>query len=240
MMRKILLIPVVPLVFLMTVSIASAVAADPYYRWASIPSVTCTTNGGNIEVLMASQPVQWDLPVDAQITLHYLANGVEYFLPSIPYDAPDGSGSMVYGPLLATFAISYPITFEFRMLTWIGGEVVYQSSYFAVCAADGAGTPSVANQVVLRSMPICLVPLPTTAVQGRLAQTTPTYAVASLDTPTTIMLPAGTAWYVIAGESGFYRLWIACGATPLWVPASVVTPNYDAPWNGAPLPASGA
>jgi hypothetical protein len=36
-------------------------------------------------------------------------------------------------------------------------------------------------------------------------------------------------------DSGMYtKVVFACGY--YWVPTSVIGPNYDSPWNGAPLP----
>jgi len=50
------------------------------------------------------------------------------------------------------------------------------------------------------------------------------------------VLPAGkTAWVLGQDASGqFYKIVWTC--TMLWVPVSTMGPNFDAVWNGAPLP----
>jgi hypothetical protein len=56
---------------------------------------------------------------------------------------------------------------------------------------------------------------------------------------TDVVVRAGTSWWIIDTAPGYYRIWITCDATPVWVPSFLMTPNYDEVWNGAPLPPAG-
>lgn len=82
----------------------------------------------------------------------------------------------------------------------------------------------------------CTYPLPPNAVQGRVMVTL--FALYDPDPGaiTDVVIPAGTSWWITDTSLGYYRIWIACHATPVWVPAFLMTPNYDEVWNGAPLP----
>ncbi len=107
------------------------------------------------------------------------------------------------------------------------------STYVAVTSATVTTT---ASSTPLPSEPLCTTPLPVGAVQGRLIST-----VRGLHSPdprstTDVFLPAGSSWWIIDTAPGYYRLWIACEATPVWVSAFLVTPNYDDVWQGNPLP----
>jgi hypothetical protein len=82
----------------------------------------------------------------------------------------------------------------------------------------------------------CTYPLPPNVVQGRVMVTL--FALYNPDPGaiTDVVIPAGTSWWITDTSLGYYRIWIACHATPVWVPAFLMTPNYDEVWNGAPLP----
>ncbi|GEM_PF-2178121 len=83
---------------------------------------------------------------------------------------------------------------------------------------------------------LCLVTLPVGAVQGRMKASALAFWAPDPSTMTTVLLPAGSSWFIINEENGFYELWIACQANPVWIPIELLEPNYDAVWQGAPLP----
>jgi hypothetical protein len=56
------------------------------------------------------------------------------------------------------------------------------------------------------------------------------------DATTNVTVPEGTAWWIVGAQNGYYELFISCPANYVWVPASSMGPNFDPPWNGAPLP----
>lgn len=84
----------------------------------------------------------------------------------------------------------------------------------------------------------CRYPIPFTSVQGRVLITTLAFHEASLDATTDVVVAGGTSWWIIGAQNGFYQIWIACYAQPVWVLASNISPNFDVIWNGASLPSS--
>jgi hypothetical protein len=124
---------------------------DPYRRWISPKSYSCTDVGGHIDVHLTDQNVEFNnLPVDAQYTINYIDNGVN--TPSGPFTVEQTSGTKNYGSFTETFP-SYPLTFDFRLDTLIDGVVVYQSNLHIACAADTTGTVSATNVVVTATTP---------------------------------------------------------------------------------------
>lgn len=82
----------------------------------------------------------------------------------------------------------------------------------------------------------CLSSIPSGSVQGRMLETVAAVYEPSSGAETNVVIPGGTAWWIIGADDGYYKLFIACPGNPVWVPASSMGPNYDPPWNGAALP----
>ncbi len=219
---------------------------DQYRRWLDDgKTFTCTDMGDHIQVTLSNQDVEFsNLPADAEFTLNYIDNGVN--TPSGPYVVEQTSGTRAYGAFAESIFTPYPVTFEFRMDTIINGVVVYQSSLVVNCSADSSGSPTIVNVPYSTGGSSggatggCATPLPDGSVQGRVAATVNALYEPRADATTNVVLPAGSSWWVIGAQGGFYKLWIACNAAPVWVSAGALSPNYDPPWNGAPLPDAGA
>jgi hypothetical protein len=86
--------------------------------------------------------------------------------------------------------------------------------------------------------PACPYPLVMGAVQGRMISSTIALWEPNAGSTTDVIIPVGSSWWIIDVAPGFYRLWIACEAQPVWVSAFLMTPNYDSVWQGQPLPGS--
>jgi hypothetical protein len=82
----------------------------------------------------------------------------------------------------------------------------------------------------------CLSSIPSGSVQGRMLETVAAVYEPNSGAETNVVIPGGTAWWIIGADDGYYKLFIACPGNPVWVPASSMGPNYDPPWNGAALP----
>ena len=80
------------------------------------------------------------------------------------------------------------------------------------------------------------IPIPSTAVVGAFTQTTPVYWAPGKMTDPVVSIEAGkTAWVLGLDATGqYYKIVWVCDL--LWVPVNTIGPNYDAVWNGAPLP----
>ncbi|MEP7291626.1 MAG: hypothetical protein ABI835_07570 [Chloroflexota bacterium] len=76
--------------------------------------------------------------------------------------------------------------------------------------------------------------------QGRMLSTVDALYEPIAGSTTGVIIPAGSAWWVLGAKDGYYEIWISCDADSVWVPADSIGPNYEQPWNGAPLPSSGA
>ncbi len=81
-----------------------------------------------------------------------------------------------------------------------------------------------------------LLSIPVTAVGGTFVADAPVYWEPGELTSPLVTIPAGNSARVIGlDESGqYYKIIWACDF--VWVPVGTLGPNYDAVWNGAPLP----
>ena len=80
------------------------------------------------------------------------------------------------------------------------------------------------------------VAMPAGSVVGAFVATTPLYRAPQADATTTYVMDAGkTLWVLGVDASGMYYKVILAGGY-YWVPVSTMGPNYDAVWNGTPLP----
>ncbi len=81
-----------------------------------------------------------------------------------------------------------------------------------------------------------LMNIPSTAVVGAFVANAPLYwEPDQLVQPYTEIAAGNTAWVLGVDESGeFYKIIWVCNL--VWVPVGTMGPNYDAVWNGTPLP----
>jgi hypothetical protein len=81
-----------------------------------------------------------------------------------------------------------------------------------------------------------MVYIPPTAVVGAFVVTTPIYFAPQADAATTTLMEAGKTVYVYGVDASgkFYKVMLA--GKFFWVPVSTMGPNYDAVWQGRPLP----
>ena len=121
-------------------------AGAQYRRWISPKSYQCVSGPGYADFFLGDQNVEFaSLPTTAQFTLNYFVNGV--LSTNGPYTVEKTSGTMSYGSFLQGFP-GYPLDFDFRIDTLIGGYAVYRSSIHAVCYSDASGSMAVINRDV--------------------------------------------------------------------------------------------
>lgn len=129
----------------------------------------------------------------------------------------------------------------------LGAPLIYAVRVDYSCAGLGSGQPAVvtytitdpepeAEETEAEPVPGCdvTITIPSTAVGATITAETPVYW--QPDAVSDETFPAGLNVRAIGVDaSGAYtKVLFACGT--YWVPTSVIGPNYDAPWNGAPLP----
>ncbi len=242
-MSRVARLAIIVMVLFANIHFVSAIQAQTYYyRWSLAPAVTCSPEGAGVKAVFASQPVEWNLPAGASFSIVYIYNGVE--VPSGPFPGAAGTSSFVYGALRLDFP-AYPAVAAVRLETIVGGVIVYTSTMSTSCSADGVTTSTVVNAVPASGTAhtladTCKTVLPASAVQGRMLTTLRALFAPRADTTTDVTLEAGTSWWVIGAQDGYYHLWIACKAETVWVPAEAMSPNYALPWGGAALPSSGS
>ncbi|MBN1963478.1 MAG: hypothetical protein JW910_02455 [Anaerolineae bacterium] len=147
------------------------------------------------------------------------------------------TGANVFLNLESDFAFTQPDTnfvYEWHLIASVGGETV---AYWLISTNCGTGAVSVQN-MLLASAAGCdsFVNLPATAVGGAFVADAPTYWTPGELTDPLVTLEAGkTAWVLGLDATGsYYKILWQC--VFLWVPAHTMGPNYDAVWNGTPLP----
>jgi hypothetical protein len=81
-----------------------------------------------------------------------------------------------------------------------------------------------------------MMPIPATAVGGTFVADAPTYWAPGKATTPLVTIPAGNSARVTGMDASgqYYQIIWVCDF--LWVPVGTIGPNYDAVWNGAPLP----
>ena len=234
MQRRMLVVLLAALLGLLVWASALSAAGDQFRRWLDDgKTVTCSSG---TSMLFSNQNIEFaNLPVNAEFTINYVLNGVLYASTG-PYVVEQTTGTRNYGAF-GTSGV-FPFTYAIRLDTLIDGVVVYESTMTGTCTANGPGLISLTNVAVSPAAPGCPVSYPDDSIQGRLTQSVVALYEPRAEAVTPIVLPGGTAWWIMDSQDGFYKLWIACGASPVWVPARVMAPNQDPPWNGALLPPS--
>ncbi len=136
------------------------------------------------------------------------------------------------------------------------GTVVYvvpadraDVTYFRVSVYGTAGAAATFNvecapapdpdlEPELVALPGCdaLLPIPSTAVGGTFVADAPVYWSPGKPTNPLVTIKAGNSARVIGLDASgqYYKIIWVCGY--VWVPKATLGPNYDAVWNGAPLP----
>ena len=159
---------------------------------------------------------------------------------SLLIEAWDGDGTLIYSlgysNVLTTFSSGIgsgvwttapnnnPITW--RLTSLAGNGYAAQVDFVAVGECAGLPTWVGSDQV----------PIPAGSVVGSFVVTTALYTAPSADAATTFVMNAGqTLWvYGVDASGQYYQVQLA--GQLLWVPVSTMGPNYDAVWNGTPLP----
>ncbi len=150
------------------------------------------------------------------LTYNYRVNGTGPNLPTTGYVLPH------------EFVIPGPGTWSGLVFeddgcggTWLASSFMFIEPQTISCG--GAGCDVLLN-------------IPPQAVGGTFVADAPIYWAPESDAKTEYVITAGNSARVIGVDaSGLYRK-IVWGCDLLWVPASTLGPNYDAVWNGAPLP----
>jgi len=139
-----------------------------------------------------------------------------------------GSDSWAIAPL------ANPLTLQFISLA---GNGFSKQLVFSV-TGECVGLPFVGPEPEPVVLPGCdvLLPIPATAVGGTFVADAPVYWAPGKLTNPLVTIAAGNSARVIGLDSTgeYYQIIWVCDY--VWVPRASLGPNYDAVWNGAPLP----
>jgi hypothetical protein len=132
---------------------------------------------------------------------------------------PFGSGPWTTAPL------ANPLTLRFVSLAGNG----FSEQLVMEVTGECEGLPWFAGCDVL-------LPIPATAVGGTFVADAPVYWAPGKLTSPLVTIPAGNSARVLGLDSTgeYYKIIWVCDF--VWVPKATLGPNYDAVWNGAPLP----
>ncbi len=220
-MKKLLI--VVILVLVTSVAFASSVgAAGESWIVQSVDTIGCDDFDINLTTFVSGittfpTNLRWRTIVDAG-GLRYMDedagnpnnDGVTYF--SI-YTASTG------GPTTAAFPIpdDTPITIRLSLIDGVGGpDVTLVTVSIDKC---NGGTAVINNAVGVSSS--CPYPLPSGSVVYGIPAGAPAFFAADLSAGTGFAINAGT-WYISEFSGDFAKVWVACQASPVWVPSNAV------------------
>jgi len=233
-MRKLL---VVGLVVLLAAGIAGTRSTQAIsYPVSPVYGITCngiTQSNGSASVL-------WDRDTAAG------GQNTE----NLKYLVTDGAGKVLFsfddirsvGSTANPVGFSYTAAPDFNpirlLLTSPAGNGLPEQVLFDL-TGECAGLPSVIPMPEPdETEPGCdvLVPIPDTAVGGTFVADAPVYWKPGQLVEPGVTITAGNSARVIGLDASgeYYQILWVCDF--LWVPANTLGPNYDAVWNGAPLP----
>ncbi len=165
---------------------------------------------------------------------------------------PNFSGTFVnYGILLSPSQPAGTIIGSYAYIGETPPSAADTAEFFVLyeCSDSGAndvlyacygpyGTCPQTAQEALSLIPGCdvLLPIPATAVGGAFVADAPVYWKPGELTNPLVTIKAGNTARVIGQDASgqYYKIIWVCDF--VWVPKAAVGPNYDAVWNGAPLP----
>ncbi|MGQ9850138.1 MAG: hypothetical protein ACUVSU_08835 [Aggregatilineaceae bacterium] len=155
------------------------------------------------------------------------------------------TGTDGYGKVIFSFAWSVPVGFvgSFGSSPWTSAPSAnpltlrfislagngYEEQLVMEVRGECAGLPWAMGCDVL-------LPIPATAVGGAFVADAPVYWKPGELTSPLVTIAAGNTARVIGLDASGQYYKIIWGCDFVWVPRATLGPNYDAVWNGAPLP----
>jgi hypothetical protein len=216
---------------------AQAAAVDPSWELTAGPAGVCTDD----DVSMPGVEIRATSPASEQGTLTAPGFGqIGYSLDT----TFTGVGTFGFTVFTDPFVVPANTHLTLKVTTYNGpnytGGVSFISTLTWDCTTGEtislvSGPPAVTEEV---PVPGCDVQMPLNAnsVVGSFVANAPVYAAPGQPISPALSIPAGkTAWVLGRDTSGQYNK-IVWSCSLLWVPANSMGPNFDAVWNGKPLP----
>ncbi len=131
------------------------------------------------------------------------------------FDPANGTVNCVAADNSSPINVTYPLTVGTPYI------VVVFDDTFEQTGGDYSLTISGPGNISFSRFSGCTYPLPANAVVYDIPLGAPAFFEADLSTQVNFNLPAGT-WHIIEFRGDFAKVWIACQAQPIWVPANAV------------------
>ncbi|MCL4238290.1 MAG: hypothetical protein KJ047_08585 [Anaerolineae bacterium] len=161
------------------------------------------------------------------------------------YEAYTITGTDGYGNVIFSFSNQFSVGFTapFGFALWTTAPLANPLTLRFVSLAGNGFSEQLVMEVTgeCEGLPYfagcdVLMPIPKTAVGGTFVADAPVYWAPGELTSPLVTIPAGNSARVIGLDSTgeYYQIIWVCDF--LWVSRATLGPNYDAVWNGAPLP----
>ncbi|MFN8527372.1 MAG: hypothetical protein U0670_02030 [Anaerolineae bacterium] len=216
---------VVLLIIMGVFGASSVLAAGATWTLVSVDTIGCASSATNFSMQLAGitdpSNLYWRTIVDAGGNRYMDEDaGTPNASDNGPYSWSLYNSSSG-GPVTSTFPLpsNTPITVQLLLVDGSSGTPVSG----VVVTFDKCNGGSVVSVEVISVSASCPYPLPTSAVVHSVPQGAPAFYAADASTATGFNIPAGN-WYVMQTSGDFSRLWIACQASPVWVPSNAVAP----------------
>jgi hypothetical protein len=134
-----------------------------------------------------------------------------YVAPGFDVSAPTAN---CIGSFAGDYAITFPSSGNYTMVVSTFVDNTTGDFSFTL---EGAGVVA----IVTASSATCANPLPAGSVVYAVPAGAPAFFAADLATQINLTLPAGT-WWISEFRGDFAKVWIACSANPIWIPANAV------------------
>jgi len=208
-------------------------AADPKMPVVTIATPNCTAQGAT---MVAYESHQFTVDAAGVYTLDLTSVVPAGGLVSLYLHAGGFNPAASFSTCVAADN-TVPIQFTYALVPGVTYFAVAFDDTFAQVGGSYSLTISGPGNVTLGGLPgPDMVPIPATAVVGAFVVSTPAYFAPRADAATSTILDAGkTVWvFGVDASGGFYKVVLA--GKFFWVPVGTMGPNYDAVWQGRPLP----
>jgi len=206
-------------------------ASDPTMPVVFISPPNCSGQG---TVLVHYEAIQFSVGTSGIYTLDLVSTGdfASLYLYAGSFDPTNGMANCVAGDNSSPIQIVYNLA---------AGTIYYAvviDDTFAQTGGDYKLAFSGPGDIFFGGLAGCdvLLPIPATAVGGAFVADAPVYWKPGELTNPLVTIKAGNTARVIGQDASgqYYKIIWVCDF--VWVPKATMGPNYDAVWNGAPLP----
>jgi len=209
-------------------------AAGETWTVDSAISIGCASSATGFNVAYSNIDPGADYYQETWVEAGGLVYMDEYIGPTTPFDTTwylyDSNDR---GLQTASFPIPEPATVILRLYD-AAEQPIYETRLTLNCIA-GTYTVDFSGPIPIAGCDV-LLPIPATAVGGAFVADAPVYWKPGELTNPLVTIKAGNTARVIGQDASgqYYKIIWVCDF--VWVPKATMGPNYDAVWNGAPLP----